>query len=61
LYRLTLEDLDLDALPVLAPRASLLEDNEVEEPRNSLNWPRGFDLFQRESLQVLRDLVQARQ
>jgi len=61
LYRLTLEDLDLDALPVLAPRASLLEDNEAEELRNSLNWPRGFDLFQRESLQVLRDLVQARQ
>lgn len=63
-YRLTLDDLDTELLP-LFDRDDRSDDhvrkaaNELANLEETLKWPSGIDSVKRESLFVLRDLVDA--
>lgn len=66
IYRLSLDDLEEETLPLLDlkkddNRYIRTEEDELEELEQSLDWPSGLDLVKRESLHVLRDLVKATQ
>ena len=64
IYRLTLDDLHADELPLVDPnddsddyiRRAVDEEADLEE---ELDWPSGIDAVKREGLAVLQDLVTA--
>jgi len=64
IYRLTLDDLDADELPLVDPsddsddyiRRAVDEEADLEE---GLDWPSGIDVVKREGLAVLQDLLAA--
>ena len=64
IYRLTLDDVDLDVLPEVniendAQRHMRQAEDEVADLDDTPKWPSGIDETKREGLEVLRDLVKA--
>jgi carboxyl-terminal processing protease len=64
MYRLTLDDVDLDKLPEVdlegdAERHMRQAKDAVADLDDTPKWPSGIDATKREGLSVLRDLVKA--
>jgi polynucleotide 5'-kinase involved in rRNA processing len=63
-YRLTLDDLKADKLPLLDRKEAeerhfrMLKD-DLDDLDDSLEWPSGIDSVKREGLHILRDLTNA--
>ena len=61
-YRLTLDDLKAEKLPLLDRKEAeerhfrMLKD-KFDDLEDSLDWPSGIDSVKREGLQILRDLT----
>ncbi|MEN8784516.1 MAG: carboxy terminal-processing peptidase [Akkermansiaceae bacterium] len=64
IYRLTLDDVSADQLPLVDPKEESDEYirravDEIADLEETLKWPSGIDAVKREGLHVLRDLIEA--